>query len=306
MPLLVPLRPAVRNGHSAPSSASIVRQTLSAKKPVGSRIVRQTAIDRTLAGAFPEVHCVDVEALQAAEEAWHVLQFQTHGPSSLRIGGPQSARASAALPQISGMSSGARRQRGVALSAVYNKLGMSCLRESPGLALECLQRALLSSPKEDPSQVASMCNLGIYHLQMMAPAVAIRYLLRAVQSDHGATSELRGRVRLNLSVAYGMLKQHHEALECAQEANTVLETGMDQMLEEGASDGALHSMKVLRAIALHNACASHEFLGQALTARGEARKAHRLARQVLGPEDALVKRLQAVETSVDCKVQKSP
>ena len=313
VPVLVPLRPAQRHGPATPSTTRILRP-IQARRPASSVRVGPSAIDRALGGLLPEASIVDLESLHRAEDSYRVLRMQTHGPSALGRSGAQTARGvqraadfMATSNGINGGGSSARRgalkEQGVELSKLYNKLGMDCLRDSPRLSLECLQRALLVSPKEHPSQATTMCNMGAYHLHMSAPAVAIRYLLRAVQSDYNATPEVRGRVRLNLSVAYGMESQHFEALECAQEASTLLESAMEGMQEGGASGAAIRAVQVLRAVALHNCCASHEFLHQYSTARIEARKAYRLASEVLPADDGLVRRLQSVEISVEQKVR---
>ena len=128
------------------------------------------------------------------------------------------------------------------------------------------------------------------------------YLLRAVQVDYNASPEVRGRVRLNLSVAYGMESQHFEALECAQEASYLLQSAKKELMESGATDESIKDLQVLRAVASHNCCASHEFLGKFATAHTEARRAFKLASEVLPADDGLVRRLQMVESSVAQKV----
>lgn len=140
-------------------------------------------------------------------------------------------------------------------------------------------------------------------MQTGATKVAIRFLLRTVQVDAPASPEVRARVRLNLSAAYSKEGMHYEALECAREAGYVLEEAVEEA--QTHDEQVPHTVEVLRAVALHNCCASHEFLGQHSTALAEARKAYRLASAALPGEDPLVSRLRDVEASVEQKVNSS-
>ena len=293
LPTLAPLPPPPDQfrGPLTPSAASMRSPRVSPKtKKISSLKVGPSAMQRALAGFMPEASLIDLDSLRRAEDAYRALRMHTYGPS-MRGAVPSSPSRRAAL-----------REQSVALSKAYNNLGMSVLHESPQLSLECLQRALLVSPKEDPSQVLSMCNIGAYHLHVGASAVAIRYLLRATQSDLNVSPEVRGRVRINLSVAYNMENEHFEALERAQEASSLLKMAIMDLQEMGSSAESIKALQVLRAMALHNCCASNEYLGKFGTAQTEARRAHRLAREVLPADDGLVQRLQFVEMSVDHKV----
>jgi hypothetical protein len=293
VPSLAPLPPPPDHfrGPLTPSAASMRSPKMSPRsKKLSSLPLGPSAMQRAMAGRMPEASAIDLGSLRRAEDAYRALRLYTHGPS-MHGALPSSPTRRAAL-----------REQAVALSKAYNKMGMGCLHESPQMSLECLQRALLVSPKEDPTQALSMCNIGAYHLHVGAPSVAIRYLLRAAHADHGVSPEVRGRVRINLSVAHNMESEHFEALECAQEASFLLKMATKDLQDTGSSAASIKAVQVLRAMALHNCCASNEFLGKFSTAQTEARRAYRLAREVLPADDGLVQRLQFVELSVEQKV----
>ena len=71
----------------------------------------------------------------------------------------------------------------------------------------------------------------------------------------------------------------------------------------GSSSGA--DWEVLRAIALHNCCACHEFLGQFSMAHQQAKRALKVAEAALGAGDELLTRLSAVVRSVAEKDRES-
>lgn len=316
-PLLVPLRPQMRGAAPPAVSRPTSKMSPRTSRHGGVRVGR-SPIDRALSGLRPEASGVDVQQLAAADDAYQVLRMQTHGIGSvlgmpkIRPGSPRnedltaSGLLSSSSVMYGSMYASPRRLKAdsISLSQRFNALGMDCLHRSPAVAHECLQRALLIAPKEDPSHVhaTTMCNLGAAHLQSGSSTVAIRYLLRAVQVDAAANAHLRGRVRLNLSAAYNAERAHHEALECAREAEWILAEALHELRARGDYT-SLEPIEVLRAVASHQSCVCHEHLGQYTTAFAEAQRAHRLAREVLPADDALMIRLQSVKVSIGNKVR---
>ena len=89
-------------------------------------------------------------------------------------------------------------------------------------------------------------------------------------------------------------------------------TGAPDAVDASSGDGASEikgvegkDLDVLRAIALHNCCACHEFLGQFSHALVAARRALKVATSALSPSDELLTRLSAVAQSVALKDQQS-
>ena len=335
-PQLVPLKPEVRRllQYERPVSPRVARLLKEEGSPrvVSPERMRPSAIaiNRAMHGLLPEADGVDVDSLRKAEETYLFVKDLARQEKILpgeRGRGMQMSEQVAVL-----LSSAARSPNGtkrfvtgvhVELSERYNAIGMGCLDSSPLVAQECLQRALVAAPKGDPMFPTSICNLAALHLRQRASRAAIRYLLEAVRTEavslRGCLSSscvgVRGRVRLNLSSAYSMSGQFHEALDCAREADSLLEaaaratpairqptldSGADRLCADLTNDAG-----VLRAMALHNCCVYHEFLGQHATALVEARKACRVGRHALADDDPLMLRLVSVEESIAQRVASS-
>ena len=201
---------------------------------------------------------------------------------------------------------------GIALSRRYNELGMSCLGASSDVALECLQRALSIAPKTSEMVATSLSNLGVCCSHRGERSASMRDLLKAARSDGRMPSAFRARIRLNLCAALNAQGAHADALIHAEDAAAQLDVEIvraaqgstyqgsrddddEAAAEEGASvTEAVEELAALRAIALHNCCACHEFLGQYTAALTQARRALRLAEKALPEGDSLLERLRSV------------
>ena len=144
----------------------------------------------------------------------------------------------------------------------------------------------------------------------------MRYLLKAARSDGRMPSAFRARIRLNLCAALNAQGAHADALIHAEDAAAQLDVEIvraaqgstyqgsrddddEAAAEEGASvTEAVEELAALRAVALHNCCACHEFLGQYTAALTQARRALRLAEKALPEGDSLLERLRSVEEAV--------
>ena len=205
---------------------------------------------------------------------------------------------------------------GIALSRRYNELGMSCLGASSDVALECLQRALSIAPKTSEMVATSLSNLGVCCSHRGERAASMRHLLKAARSDGRMPSAFRARIRLNLCAALNAQGAHADALIHAEDAAAQLDVEIvraaqgstyqgsrDDDDEAAAEEGArvteaVEELAALRAVALHNCCACHEFLGQYTAALTQARRALRLAEKALPEGDSLLERLRSVEEAV--------
>ena len=281
------------------------------------------AIQRAMSGRAPHARGVNLEALCNAEASYRLLRdpaitspraalqrtpdYVPTGHYSLKRS-PRSHQSS--FSSLNGaMTRRGLKDLGLELSHIYNDIGTACMGTSPLVAQECLERALIISPRDHAVHPLSMCNLAALHLHLGASRVAIRYLQRAVLIDSTAPPSVRARVRLNLSSAYSRDGQIHEALECAREADTLLRSGEGLFAGVGGSVNPpadlSNDSRVLRAVALHQCCVCHEHLGQNTTALSEARHARRLVRGVLPEDDTLVVRLGAMERSIGNALSKS-
>jgi len=95
--------------------------------------------------------------------------------------------------------------------------GAGCMHASTQLAFACLQRSLLTAPKDTAVESTTLCYLGELHLQVNTgsfydPEQATRYLRRAAKgtADNAA---MRARIYANLSIAHTALGADREALE---------------------------------------------------------------------------------------------
>jgi len=190
-------------------------------------------------------------------------------------------------------------EHSVKVSKLYCDLGMACLTVAPRLAYECIQRAVLIAPAEDPSHSSAIAlgNLGAAHLQLDNPTAALRYLERAVHLQAGlpgVPAVVHGRVCLNLCAAHTALGQYYEALDASRYAATTLKEIDQRQATAGPS-----ALTVMRAIAHHNISACHEHLRQFEPALAEAQYALRLAQLALPLTDVLLSRLQSVAASIE-------
>ena len=309
VPRLVPLQYTPRHGPLDSITASQVGRAIKASAR-GTKLRKgQNAIHRAMNGLQPEVKGVDVTALRAAEDMYRVLRDESidiKDPRSpfLRSRQPMVDKASLhsqvgrqALASVLRSATDSSARRGMTtkeyssdLSHRYNDLGMACFGSSPLVAQECLHRALIISPKDEPVYATSMCNLGALHLKLGAAAVAIRYLLRAVQIDATSHPGVRGRARLNLCSAYSMEGKYYEALDCARDAEYLLDEASNSHPRVLSRDeygnsyvprdlDMMGDVEVLRAVALYHCCVCHWHLRQFSSALTEARRARKLARK---------------------------
>lgn len=130
-------------GRSGLSSSRSARADLSSPPTRSGFLPRhQRAIERALRGILPEASCINVAALQAVDSSFHRLQsFKGLGennklpklsPRQRRLTSPPPSRATICA-------------HGADVAMQYNELGMGCLQACPRLALECLQRAVVSA-----------------------------------------------------------------------------------------------------------------------------------------------------------------
>ena len=201
-------------------------------------------------------------------------------------------------------------ESGADLSQNYNSFGMGCLAHSPGIAYECLQRALFAAPRDSQEQALALSHLGVHNMSQDKTSQALRYLHRAVAVQAGSLAS-RVRVRLNLCAALNQQGEHAAALKLAEAARLMLVAEAEPAPEQPSSPGSSvasetklgveDDVAVLRALAHHNCCVCHEHLGRTSLALQEARRATRLARAVLEEDDPLLQQLEATEESVGVK-----
>jgi len=191
-------------------------------------------------------------------------------------------------------------RRSLPLSVDWRQMGLTCASSSPRVAQECLYLALTLAPRSTPAHAMALVELGTLHLNSFSSTSdpgavqrALRYLRTAVDVDRSTPVVMRGRARLQLSAAFNSIGRHTQALSYAQEAEKLLGAATPT----AASDHA--RLLEMRAVALHNACACHEHLGQYGAALDAATRAMRFASES-GAEgsESLVAQLAAVEASV--------
>ena len=109
------------------------------------------------------------------------------------------------------------KKLGASLSMAYNEFAMGCLDDHAEVANACLERALTAAPHGSNAVVITLSNLGICCQRLSKPAVALRYLTRAVSLDRKLSAEFRARLRLNLSAVLTDLGSHNDALQHVRE-----------------------------------------------------------------------------------------
>ena len=104
----------------------------------------------------------------------------------------------------------------------------------------------------------------------------MRHLQRVTKLDSAAAPTARARVRLNLSCAQAREGQFYEAAETAKDAEIMLRDAAQDANSSRSSDET-KDLNILRALALHQLCVTHEHLGQKITALKEVRRGYKLA-----------------------------
>ena len=230
------------------------------------------------------------------------------------------------------------REHSASLCRRYNELGVECTPLSPETALALLQRArtCAATADDDALTIATLSKCGLCWLRRGCPGTAANNLRRASELDqvaHGGaplarsalpsprdvthrqrgppspcgggraaaaatggaaavstclTTAERARLRLNLCTALCQLGQYEPALA---EANAAIRLVSAPFIDEEKDD-------VLLAVALHNRCVCHEFLGNARAARAAAERSLELARANLPADDKLLSRLARIAVSL--------
>ena len=179
------------------------------------------------------------------------------------------------------------RQLSARLCRQFNEMGAACIDRSAETAHALLQRArtCAATADDDALTVTTLANIGLCWLARRNPTTAAATLRQAVTLDMKHADTLapvdatdRVRLRLNLCAALCQLGAYAEALAEAEGAAVLAEDLDDVQI----------------ALALHNVCVCHEYLGQIGKARAAAERALTLARGQLPEEDVLLRRLAEV------------
>ena len=189
------------------------------------RLLGLDAIQRTLYG-MSTPSGVDLRWIATLEKEYRYHDV-IGGEAALRGGRGEAAVAAAAAAQ--------RAHLGDAFSV----LALQHVRSSPGLAADCLHRAIELLPPHTVEHVTARRRLGVVHWLHGKPQRALAQLATAATMDSATGATARAHLRLLLCRVSWALGETDAALGWAHEADELLEVLLSQIAAATGGEGAL-------------------------------------------------------------------